>query len=205
MVMKNYLLEGEVILAQAGNFYASNKRLLRYKKHLTGDELDDIPYSHIISIGIVRNTRRGLIKAGMIIAMIGGFSLLTMITVKPVLKSTTDLWGNIAASNPAISGLPSFTGLNLGSLMAPLLPLSIVILALGILLVGLGVFLPQAFIQFRTSGLTRDTEGMFRLGDINNEASINLVRTVRQQSMAKESLVTDARPLGTLEVPGDHE
>ena len=42
--MESYLVEGEEILAQAGSFYASNKRLLRYKKHLKGEELDDIPY-----------------------------------------------------------------------------------------------------------------------------------------------------------------
>ena len=192
MVMETYLVEGEEILAQAGSFYASNKRLLRYKKHLKGEELDDIPYSHITSIGIVRNTRRGLIKAGTIIAIIGVSTLLTLIAVKPVLKSTSDLWSN-AAGNLAIQGIP-FTGLDLVSLLAPLIPFSIVILALGVLLIGLGVFLPQVFIQFRTPGLTSDTEAKFRLAGVRKEASLNLVRTVRQQSMAKESALTNVRP-----------
>ena len=190
--MENYLVEGEEILAQAGSFYASNKRLLRYKKHLKGEELDDIPYSHITSIGVVRNTRRGLIKAGLIIAIIGVSTLLTLIALKPALKSTSDLWGN-AAGNPAIQRVP-FIDLDLTSLLAPLIPFSIIILALGVLLIGLGVFLPQVFIQFRTPGLTTDTEAKFRLVGVRKEASLNLVRTVRQQSMAKEPELTNVRP-----------
>ncbi len=183
MPIEAYLVDGEEILAQAGSFYASNKRLLRYKKHLKGEELDDIPYSHITSIGVVRNTRRGLIKAGIIIAMIGVFTLFILIAVKPVLKSVSDLWGN-AAGSQAIPGLP-FARLDLVSLFAPLLPLSTVILASGVLLIVLGLFLPQVFIQFRAPGLTSDTAAKFRLGGVRKEASLNLVRTVRQQSLAK--------------------
>ena len=199
MPIEAYLVEGEEILAQAGSFYASNKRLLRYKKHLKGEELDDIPYSHITSIGVVRNTRRGFIKAGIIIAIIGASTLLTLIAVKPVLKSISDLLSSTAV-NQAIPGIP-LIGVDLVSLITPLIPLSMVVLALGVLLTALGVllivagvFMPQVFIQFRAPGLKRDTEAKFRLGGVRKEASLNLVRTVRQQSLAKESELVNVRP-----------
>ncbi len=194
--MERYLLEGEEILAQAGNFYASNKRLLRYKKHLTGEELDDIPYSDITSVSLVRNTRRSLIKAGAIIAVIGIFALLTLITTRPFLQSTSDLF-RTASANPAIQGLP-LIGLDLTSLLAPLIPFSIVILSLGIVLIGLGLFLPQVFIQFRTPGLSSEAEAKFRLGNVNNEASLNLIRTVRQQYLIEETGLICVRPPGNL-------
>jgi len=188
MGMDSYLVEGEEILAQAGSFYASNKRLIKYKKHLNGDELDDIPYSYITSVGVVRKTRRGFIRSGISIAIVG-FSTLTIgITIMPTLKSITDLWGNPLASQaiPAISGVP-FPGLDLASFLKPLIPFGIATIALGVLLILLGVFLPQVFIQFRAPTLTTDTEAKFRLGGIGKETSLNLVRIVRQQSMAKKS------------------
>jgi hypothetical protein len=182
--MERFLVEGEEILAQAGDLYASNKRLLRYKKNLKGEELDDIPYSHVTSISLVRNTRRSWIKAGAIITIIAIFILVTLITIKPVLKSTSDLFA-ASAGNPAIQSLP-FIGLDLESLLAPLIPFSIFILALGVLLLGLGLFLPQVFIQFHAPGLSGQAEAKFRLGNVHDEASLHLVRTVRQQSLIKE-------------------
>ena len=190
--MESYLVEGEEILAQAGSFYASNKRLLRYKKHLRGEELDDLPYSHIMSIGVVRKTRRGLIKSGIIIAIIGVFSLIIGIGIRSTLKSVSDLWGN-PLGNQAIPGIP-FLGLDIVSLLAPLIPFSIVILALGVLLILSGVFLPQVFFQFRAPWLTVNTEAKFRLGGVGKETSQNLVRIVRQQSLAKESESVNVRP-----------
>jgi len=193
MGMESYLVEGEEILAQAGNFYASNKRLLRYKKHLNGDELDDIPYSYITSVGIVRKTRRGFIRSGTSIAIVG-FSTLTMgIIIRPTVKSISDLWGNPLANQAAIQGVP-FLGLDLVSLLEPLIPFGIVTIVLGVLLLLLGVFLPQVFIQFRAPTLTTDTEAKFRLGGVGKETSLNLVRIVRQQSLAKESESVNVRP-----------
>jgi hypothetical protein len=196
IIMERYLLEGEEILAHVGHLYASNKRLLRYRKHLTSEELDDIPYSNITSISLIRKTRRSLIKAGAVIAIVGIFTLLTLITIQPYLKSTSELFST-ASGSPVIQGLP-FIGLDLASLFAPLIPFSIIVLALGISMIGLGFFLPQVFIQFRMPGLSSDAEAKFRLGDVHNEASLNLVRTVRQQSLIIESGLIYARPLGNL-------
>ncbi len=192
MPIEDYLVEGEEILAQAGSFYASNKRLLRYKKRYKGEELDDIPYSHITSIGVVRNTRRGLVKAGIIIAIIALSTLFTVLAIRPALKSVSDLLGNLTG-NQAIPGLP-FIGLDLVSLVTPLIPFSTVVFAIGVTMIVLGVFPPQVFIQFRAPGLKVDTEAKFRLGGVGNEASLNLVRTVRQQSLAKESDLVIVRP-----------
>ena len=75
-----------------------------------------------------------------------------------------------------------------------LITFNIVIIALGVLLILLGVFLPQVFIQFRAPTLTTDTEAKFRLGGVGKETSLNLVRIVRQQSLAKESESVNVRP-----------
>ena len=110
---------------------------------------------------------------------------MTLIAVRPVLKSISGMLSNLPGSQ-AIPGIP-LIGVDLVSLITPLIPLSIVVLALGVLLTALGVFRPQVFIQFRAPGLNADTEAKFRLGGVGKEATLNLVRTVRQQSLAKES------------------
>ena len=185
MSIESYLVEGERVLAQSQCFYASNKRLLKFKHHHDSDELDDIPYSNITSISIVRNTRRDLIKPGIIISSVGVCFLLALIALKNSLNSLSGLLSSTVANN-TLPGFP-FGGFDLSSLFAPIIPLSIVILSLGILLIVSGIFRPQVFIQFRAIGLTRDTEAKFRLGDVKNKVSLNLLNIVRQRSLAMES------------------
>lgn len=169
MPLETYLMDGESILAQGGCFYASDRRLIRYRKRFLGEELDDIPYSHLTSIGIVRSRKAALLKGGITITLIGLSTFLTLLVVEPILKSVSGILG-------------SLMGFDLGSLLSPLIPFSIIITFVGIALLALWFFMASTFIEFRAPGLSKDAEAKFRLEGIRNEASLNLVRVVREQS-----------------------
>ena len=64
-------MPGENILAIAGNFYATNRRLLRYHKWFSGEELDDITYSHISSITYISKSRGLVTDIGIVLAVLG--------------------------------------------------------------------------------------------------------------------------------------
>ncbi|MBI4287240.1 MAG: hypothetical protein HY671_02290 [Chloroflexi bacterium] len=177
MPLQTYLMEGEKIIAQCGDFYASNKRLIRYQKHLFGEEVDDIPYAHLTSVGVARKPRRGLIRAGVVVIVTFLSSLLMLAIISPILKSLSGLLGG------------SF-GLNLG----PLVPIHLIALGAGVAMVLAGVFVPSVFVQFRAPGLNKDAEARFRLHGGGRGASLDLVRIVREQSLLKESALTDVRP-----------
>ena len=42
MTIERYLTTDEKILATAGSFYATNKRVIRYRKNIMGEELHDL-------------------------------------------------------------------------------------------------------------------------------------------------------------------
>jgi len=71
MPLKKHLMPGENILAIAGNFYATNRRLLKYHKWFHGEELDDIAYSHISSITYISGSRGLVTDIGIVIAVLG--------------------------------------------------------------------------------------------------------------------------------------
>ena len=119
-------------------------------------------------------------------------TLVTLIAVRPVLKSISGMLSNLPSSQ-AIPGIP-LVDVDLVSLITPLIPLSIVVTALGVSLTVWGFFRPQVFIQFRAPGLNADTEAKFRLYGVGKEATMKLVRTVRQQSLANESESGNVRP-----------
>lgn len=170
MPIENYLVQGEKILANAGLFYATDKRLIRYHKRFLSEELDDIPYSHITSIGVVKSPRRRLIKAGAVIILIAIITFLSLMVISSVLKSISGL-------------LKSFMGFDLTSLLAPLIPFSVFMLIGGVGILLLGFFPLQTFVQFRVPGLNRDSEAKFRMGGVRKEVSQNLLRIIRQQSL----------------------
>ena len=71
MPVEEHLTSGEEILASAGDYYATSKRVIRYRKRLIGEELDDLAYSHITSLSLVNNPRTGLITPGIILLVLG--------------------------------------------------------------------------------------------------------------------------------------
>ena len=168
MPIENYLIQGEEILAKAGIFYATNKRLIRYQKHLLNEEFDDIPYAHLSSIGVARNSRRGLIWTSITIISLVLTSLGTLAILAPILKSISGLIGG---------------GTQLGFNLGPLIPIHLVGLALGVLLLVLAISLPNSYIQFRAPGSNKEAEARFRLIRAKREAKQNLLRTIRQQSL----------------------
>lgn len=186
MPLESYLTEGETILTQEGNFYATNKRLIRYQKHLIGEEFDDIPYSHLSSVGLIRKPRRGLIKAGKIIIIVVLISLLILAIISAVLPVISTMLG------PLLGTPGTRMSFNIDFLM----PLLLIGLAVGVVLILLGGFLPEVFIQFLAPGLNKDAEARFRLSHtFRRQASQNLLRTIRQQSLgAGESEIARAKP-----------
>lgn len=46
------------------DFYATNKRVIKYRKGLAGEDFDDLMYKHIISFSIKSSRRVGLIILG---------------------------------------------------------------------------------------------------------------------------------------------
>ena len=71
MPVEEQLITGEEILARAGDFYATNKRILRYRKRLVGEELDDLVYSHITSITYVRKADPFFTTTGIMLVIAG--------------------------------------------------------------------------------------------------------------------------------------
>ncbi len=170
MPLENYLVQGEEILAKAGIFVATNKRLIRYNKRFFSEELDDIPYSHITSIGVVKSPRKRLIKAGVIITLIAIITFLSLMVISSVLKSVSGL-------------LKGFMGFDMSGLLAPLIPFSVFMLIGGVIIIVLGFFPLQTFIQFRAPGLNKDGEAKFRLSGGNKEVGQNLLRVIRERSL----------------------
>ncbi len=187
MPLQTYLMDGEKILAQCGNFYASNKRLIRYQKGPFSEELDDIPYSHLTSVGVAMKPRKGLIWAGLTILGLVLSSLVTMSMISAVMKSFSPLMGDLAGP----LGLPEGS---LGFDVGPLIPLHAVGIGVSLAMVLVGIFVPTVFIQFRAPGLDKNAEARFRLRGVPRGPSLELLRIVRQQSLVKESELTDVRP-----------
>ncbi len=71
MHVKKHLIPEENVLVRAGDFYATNKRLLRYRKRFHGEVIDDIAYAHISSITYVSGSRGLLTAIGILIAVLG--------------------------------------------------------------------------------------------------------------------------------------
>lgn len=187
MPLQTYLMDGEKILAQCGNFYASNKRLIRYEKRLFSEELDDIPYSHLTSIGVARKPRKGLIWAGLTILGLVLSSLATLGIMSAIMKSISPLMGGF-------EGLLGLPGGSVGFDVGPLIPLHVVGIGVSLAMVLVGIFVPTVFIQFRAPGLDKDAEARFRLRGVPRGPSLELVRIVRQQSLVEESELANVRP-----------
>ena len=71
MSVEKNLMPGENILARAGDFYATNRRLLKYRKWFHGEELDDIAYSHISSITYISRSRGLIADIGILFTVLG--------------------------------------------------------------------------------------------------------------------------------------
>jgi hypothetical protein len=71
MPLSKHLIPEENVLVRAGDFYATNKRLLRYRKRFHGEEIDDIAYSHISSITYISGSRVLVTNIGIVLAVLG--------------------------------------------------------------------------------------------------------------------------------------
>ena len=69
--IERHLIPGENILTRSGDFYATNKRIIKYRKGFFGEELDDFAYSHISSISYISGSRPLVINTGIVLAILG--------------------------------------------------------------------------------------------------------------------------------------
>lgn len=69
--IKRHLIPGENILTCAGDFYATNKRIIKYRKGFFGEEMDDFAYLHISSISYISGARPLIYNTGIILAILG--------------------------------------------------------------------------------------------------------------------------------------
>jgi hypothetical protein len=74
MSVHDYLTKDENILARCNKYYATEKRVIKYEKSLSGEKMDDLVYSHISSLSLSTHVRGGLIFLGIILLLIGLFS-----------------------------------------------------------------------------------------------------------------------------------
>jgi hypothetical protein len=71
MAIERYLTTDEKILASAGDLYATNKRIIKYRKNILGEELHDLFYPHLTSISYINRSRRGWLDLGSIVSVLG--------------------------------------------------------------------------------------------------------------------------------------
>ena len=70
-VLSRFFNKGEHVIAQYNNYYATNKRLIKYKEFLFWNDYDDMSYTHVSSIKFVRKINIPLLNLGMILMIIG--------------------------------------------------------------------------------------------------------------------------------------
>ena len=69
--IERYLMTGEKVLAETGGFYATNRRIIRYRNDFMGEEIHDLVYEHLSSISYVSRSRSNLVDLGVIIIVLG--------------------------------------------------------------------------------------------------------------------------------------
>ena len=73
MSLEDFLIEGEEIIAAASDdYFATSKRVIKYRKKLVREEFEDLAYPHITSLKLVNRPSWGFIVAGFNLAVLGG-------------------------------------------------------------------------------------------------------------------------------------
>jgi len=67
----NFLGAGEKVVTKYKNYYATNKRLVFYRKGLFSRNLADMSYSHISSLQLKNNSQVGAIILGIVLLFVG--------------------------------------------------------------------------------------------------------------------------------------
>ena len=66
------MLQNEEILCQAGDLYATNKRVIKYSRTTIWEDFGHLAYGQIASLKLVNKPTWGLVTSGIIIAILGG-------------------------------------------------------------------------------------------------------------------------------------
>jgi hypothetical protein len=98
MPVKKHLIPEENVLVRVGDFYATNKRLLRYRKRFHGEEIDDIAYAHISSITYISGSRALVTDIGIVLAVLG------------IIGIVVNIFTNVSLVTP-LCGVAAFVGI----------------------------------------------------------------------------------------------
>ena len=86
MGLMDHLQPGEEVVARAGQFYATSRRVLRYDPSTGGKEtLSEVPYNRVRSVELDRPPNHVYMASGTIMAASGLFLTLTIGWITPLL------------------------------------------------------------------------------------------------------------------------
>lgn len=71
MAVQDYLAPGEQVLAVHGDYYATDRRVIKYKKDFLGEEWHDLSYGYIASLSMVSQPRAWLLWLGALLLLVG--------------------------------------------------------------------------------------------------------------------------------------
>jgi hypothetical protein len=151
VALDDFLLPGEEVLARAGEFYATDRRLVRYSRTLWWQEMDEVSYAHLVSLPLITHRPYALAYLGLIVLLLGA--------------------GGMVVASLVGSILPDFRA---GGTPFRLM------LFLGIVLELLWFLLPSSYYQVRALGLGDKDAGRWRIGRVNSEQTRKLVAIVRE-------------------------
>ncbi|MDP6100921.1 MAG: hypothetical protein QGH66_05840 [Dehalococcoidia bacterium] len=151
MAIENIVLPDEEVLASAGQFYATDNRLLRYSKLLWWQEIDEVSYNHLVSLPLLSYRPSSLAYLGFLVILlaIGGLMIVSLVS----------------------SLIP---GAEAGTALFKLL------LVLGVILEIIWFFLPISFYQVRAVGLGDKDATRWRIGKVGSEQTQKLVAAIQE-------------------------
>ena len=135
-------------------YYVTNKRVIRYMKTRTREEMDDLLCSHVTSISLISVAKKGLIKLGFIVLAIGLLALAVSFFM------ADDQW--------VLNLQPNYKYVCWG------------ICGLGLMLVLLGFIIKTACYQFIAAGLTEEIMPRWRIHGVKAIDAREFIKAVRE-------------------------
>lgn len=158
MALDDFLLPGEQVLAGGGQFYATDRRLLRYSRLLLWQQMDEVSYPHLLGLPLVIRRMHGLLYAGIIVLLLAA----------------------------AAFGVTSLLGTLLKDFKLPQGPLVLGLL-LGIVLILVWLVLPVSYYQVRALGVGEKEAALWRIGGVRSANTKKLVATIQERRWTGQS------------------
>ena len=151
MAIDDIMLPDEEVQAAAGQFYATDRRLVRYSKLLWWQEIDEVSYNHLVSLPLVSYRPSSLAYLGFLVILLGVGGLVVVSLVSSLIPG--------AAAGTALFKL---------------------LLVLGAALELIWFFLPVSCYQVRAVGLGDKDATRWRIGKIGSQRTKKLVAAIQE-------------------------